>query len=57
MPLLYFGKYIKLDVNKEVMPHGVYTCESVSMNACSIQSALDILKHDDKQQFLDNPGT
>ena len=36
------------------MPYNVYTYENVSMGACSIQSALDILKDDDKQQFLDN---
>ena len=53
MPLREFGKCFKLDVNKEVMPYNVYTYENVSMGACSIQSALDILKDDDKQQFLD----
>ena len=47
MPLRDFGKCFKLDVNKEVMPHGVYTCENVNMGAASIQSALDILKDDD----------
>ena len=54
MALREFGKCFKLDVNKEVMPYNVYTYENVSMGACSIQSALDILKDDDKQQFLDN---
>ena len=54
MPLILFGKCFKLDVNKEVMPYGVYTYEHVSMGACSIQSALDILKDDDKQQISDN---
>ena len=54
MPLRYFGKYFKLDVNNEVMPHNVYTYEHVNMGACSIQPALDILKDDDGQQFLDN---
>ena len=44
MPLIYAGKCLKLDVNKEVMPHNVYTYEHVSMRACSIQSALDISK-------------
>ena len=56
MPLRDFGKCFKLDVNKEVMPQGVYTYENVDMGAASIQSALDILKDDDKQQFLDNLG-
>ena len=32
----------------------IYTYENVSMGACSIQSALDTLKDDDKQQILDN---
>ena len=54
MPLRDFGKCFKLDVNKEVMPYGVYTYENVSLGSCSIQSALDILKDDDKLQFLDN---
>ena len=54
MPLRDFGECFKLDVSKEVMPYNVYTYGNVSMGACSIQSALDILKDDDKQQFLDN---
>ena len=54
MPLRYFGKCFKLDVSKEVMPYNVYTYGNVTMGACSIQSALDILKDDDKPQFLDN---
>ena len=54
MPLIYFGKCFKLDVNKDVMPYSVYTYDNVNMGACSIQSALDILKDDDKQQFLNN---
>ena len=36
------------------MPYNVYTYEDVTMGACSIQPALDILNEDDKQQFLDN---
>ena len=36
------------------MPYNVYTYGNVNMGACSIQSALYILKDDDKQQFLDN---
>ena len=36
------------------MPYNVYTYENVTMGACSIQSALGILKDDGKQQFLDN---
>ena len=54
MPLRDFGICFKLDVSKEVMPYNVYTYEHVTMGACSIQSALDVLKDDDKQQFLDN---
>jgi hypothetical protein len=54
MPLKEFGKCFKLDCYKEVMPYNIYTYENVSMGACSIQSALDILKDGDKQQFLDN---
>ena len=53
MPLRGFGKCFKLDVSK-VMPYNVYTYENVTMGACSIKSALDILKDDDKKQFLDN---
>ena len=36
------------------MPCNTYTYENVSMGAASVQSALDTLKDDDKQQFLDN---
>ena len=54
MPLRYFGKCFKLDVNKGVMPYGVYTYENVEMGACRIQDALGILKDDDKQQLLNN---
>ena len=54
MPLRDFGECLKLDVNEEVMPYNVYTYENVSMGACSIQSALDILNDGGKQQFLDN---
>ena len=54
MSLRDFGKCFKLDVNKEVMPYNVYTYGNVNMGACSIQSALDILKDGGKQQFLDN---
>ena len=57
MPLIYFGKCFKLDVSKEAMPYNVYTYENVSMDACRIQDALDIIKDDDKQQFLDNLET
>ena len=51
MPLRDFGKCFKLDCHKEVMPYGVYTYETVSMGACSIQSALD-LKDDDAKQTI-----
>ena len=54
MPLRDLGKCFKLDVNEEGLPYNVYTYENDNMGACSIQSALDILKDDGKQQFLDN---
>ena len=54
MPLRAFGECFKLTCHKEVMPYNIYTYENVSMGAASIQSALDILNDDDKQQFLDN---
>ena len=54
MPLRDLGKCFKLDASKEVIPYNVYTCENVSMGACRIQDALDILTHDDNQQFLNN---
>ena len=57
MPLIYLGKCFILDVNKDVMPYNVYTYEHVNMGACSIQSALDILNDDGKQQLLDNLET
>ena len=42
----------KLDVNKEVMPYGVYICENVNMGAVYVQSALEILQDADKTHFL-----
>ena len=55
MPLRDFDKCFKLYVSKEVMPYSVYTYENVTMGACSIQSALDILKDgNDKKQFSNN---
>ena len=36
------------------MPYNIYTYENVRMGAASIQSALHVLKQEDKQQFLDN---
>ena len=54
MALAKFGKCFNLNCHKEVMPYNVYTYENVSMGAVSIQSALDVLNDEDKQQFLDN---
>ena len=54
MPWRDFGKCFELGVSKEAMPYNVYNYENVNMGACSIQSALDILKDDGKQRFLDN---
>ena len=51
MPLSEFGKYFKLGVSKKVMPYNIYTHENVTMGACSIKSALDILKDSDKKHF------
>ena len=51
MPFWDFGKCFKLDVNEKIMPYNAYTYENVNMGACSIPSALDILKDDDKQHF------
>ena len=54
MPLRDFGKCFNLDCHKEVMPYGIYTHKNVDKGASSIQSALDILKDDDKQHVLYN---
>ena len=54
MALRDFGECFKLTCHKEVMPYDIYTYENVSMGACSIQSAFDILQQEDRQQFLDN---
>ena len=54
MALANFGKCSNLKCHKEVMPYTVYTYEHVSMGAASIQSALDVLKYEDKQQLWDN---
>ena len=54
MPLRAFGKCFNLDCYKEDMPYGLYTHQNVDMGACRIQGALDILKDEDEQRFLDN---
>ena len=54
MPLRDFVKCFNLACNKEVMPYGIYTHQNVDMGACCVQDALDILKDEDKQQFLNN---
>ena len=43
LALREFGKCFKYDVPKEAMPYNTYTYENVSLGACSIQSALDVL--------------
>ena len=53
MQLIYVGKRFKLDVNNKLTTYGVHTYETVNMGACSIQSALYILKDDDdKHHFV-----
>ena len=52
MAVAKFGKCFNLDCNKEVMPYDAYTYENVSMCACSIQSALYIIKDEDKPQLF-----
>ena len=54
MALAKFGKCFNLTCHKEVMPYSIYTYENVSMGACSIQSALNVLDDKDKAHFLDN---
>ena len=54
MALREFGKCFNLDCHKEVMPYGIYTHQNDDIGACCVQDALDILKDDDKQQFLNN---
>ena len=51
MPLNDFVKCFNPDVSKEATPYNAYTYENVTIGACSIQSALDILKDDGKQHF------
>ena len=36
------------------MPYNGYTYEHVTMGACSIKSALDVLKDADKKHMIDN---
>ena len=54
MALATIGKCLNLTNHKEVMPYNVYTYETVSMGVASIQSALDVLKYEDQQPFLDD---
>ena len=57
MALHEFGKCFTLDCHKEIMPYAIYTYENVSLGVCRIQDALNVLKKQDKQQFLDNIET
>ena len=52
MALSQFGKCFNPTYHKEVEPYNVYNYENISMGACSIESALDILKDVDKQQLF-----
>ena len=54
MALRGSGKCFNLDCRREVMPYCIYTHQNVDMGACCVQDALDILKDDDKQHFLNN---
>ena len=54
MALRELGKRFKLEVSKEGMTYNAYTYENVSMGACSIQDALDVLKQEDEHQLLDS---
>ena len=56
MALREFGKCFNLGCHKEVVPYGIYTHQNVDMGVCCVQDALDILKDDDQQQFLNNLG-
>ena len=53
MALSKFGKCFNLSCHKEVMPYNTYTYDNVSKCYSSIQSALDVLKDDDKPPFLE----
>ena len=44
MILVEFGECFELDCHKEVMSYEIYTYENVSMGACRIQDAIDVLK-------------
>ena len=54
MALSEFGKCFNLDCHTEVMPYNVYTYGNVNVGACSIRSALDVLKDENEHQLLDN---
>ena len=44
MALREFGKCVKLDVSKQIMPYNIYTYENVSRGTASVQDALEVLK-------------
>ena len=52
MALREFGECFELDCHKEVMSYEIYTYENVSMGACRIQDAIDVLKTEYDKQHL-----
>jgi hypothetical protein len=54
MPLRDFGKTFKLDIKKEVMPYKLYTSENINKVYVPIDEALQLIKSDEQDQFLDN---
>ena len=52
--LAKIGKCINLTYHRHAVPYCMCTYETVSMGACSIQSALDMLTHEANRQLFDN---
>jgi len=53
-PLSKFGKMFNLTQHKEIMPYESYNSESINKSQIKISEALEYLKEDQKEQFLNN---
>ena len=53
-PLRNFPSMFGLESEKEIMPYSIYTQANLKKRFLNIQEVLQVIKDDDKQQFLSN---
>lgn len=49
-----FGEFFKFDIEKEILPYGIYTNKNIEKEYVSINKALKFLKDSDHDQFKRN---